>query len=91
MKRMNFDLSIYDTTVIPAIIFVIWVVIQVGFPKKLAPVIALVLGVVAGLSLVGLSVEGFIAGVLLGAASVGFYSGTKNTVEGGTKGNGQFY
>ncbi|MEC1178532.1 hypothetical protein P9B03_08570 [Metasolibacillus meyeri] len=88
---MNFDLSIYDATVIPAIIFVIWVIIQIGLPKKFAPVVALVIGVAAGLALEGLSVEGLIVGVLLGAASVGFYSGTKNTIEGGTKGNGQFY
>lgn len=84
VKRVNFDLNIFNTTVIPAIIFIIWIVIQVGLPKKYAPVVSLILGVAAGLIFVGLSPEGFVAGVLLGAAAVGFHSGTKNVIEGGT-------
>lgn len=81
---MNFDLTIFDTTVIPAIIFVIWIVVQVGLPKQYAPIVSLVLGVAAGLTFVGFSPEGFVAGVLLGAAAVGFHSGTKNIMQGGT-------
>ncbi|KYG90773.1 hypothetical protein A0U40_18015 [[Bacillus] sp. KCTC 13219] len=81
---MNFDLSIYDATVIPAIIFIIWIVVQAGLPKKFAPIVSLVLGVVGGLTFVGVSPEGFVAGVLLGAAAVGFHSGTKNILQGGT-------
>lgn len=80
---MSFDLGIFETTVIPAIIFVIWVVVNIGVPKKFAPVVALVLGVAAGILFVGLSAEGVVAGLLLGAASVGFHSGTKNVFEGG--------
>lgn len=84
MRLLNFDLSIFNTTVIPAIIFIIWIVIQVGLPKKYAPVVSLVLGVSAGLVFVGVTPEGFVAGVLLGAAAVGFHSGTKNIIQGGT-------
>ncbi|KYG90376.1 hypothetical protein A0U40_18240 [[Bacillus] sp. KCTC 13219] len=80
---MNFDLSIYDATVIPAIIFIIWIVVQAGLPKKFAPIVSLILGVVGGLTFVGVSPEGFVAGVLLGAAAIGFHSGTKNVIEGG--------
>lgn len=81
---MNFDLSIFQTTVIPAIIFIIWVIIQMGLPKKYAPVVSLVLGLAAGIVFVGMSPEGVVAGVLLGAAAVGFHSGTKNVIQGGT-------
>lgn len=82
---MNFDLSLFETTVIPAMIFIIWVIVEVGLPKKFAPVMSLVLGITAGLLFIGVSPEGVVAGVLLGAAAVGFHSGTKNVIEGGTK------
>lgn len=80
---MNFDLGIYETTIIPAIIFTLWVIAQTGLSKKLFPLIALFLGVLAGLVFVGFSPEGVVAGILLAAAAVGFHSGTKNVIEGG--------
>ncbi|WP_107838959.1 hypothetical protein [Metasolibacillus meyeri] len=80
---MNFDLTIFDTTVIPAIIFIIWIIVQAGLPKKFAPIVSLALGVAGGLTFVGFSPEGFVAGVLLGAAAIGFHSGTKNILQGG--------
>lgn len=80
---MNFDLSIYETTIIPAIIFIIWMAGQTGLSKKFFPLLALILGVSAGLVFVGLSPEGVVSGVLLSAAAVGFHSGTKNVIEGG--------
>lgn len=82
---MNIDLSIYETTIIPAIIFIIWIALQTGLPKKFAPVFAVVLGVVAGLVFVSMSAEGVLTGLLIAAAAVGFNSGFKNIAEGATK------
>lgn len=83
---MDLNLSIYETTVIPAMIFIIWVFVQLGLPKIFAPVVALVLGILAGLVFIGLTPEAIVSGVLLGAAAVGFHSGTKNVLEGGKNG-----
>lgn len=81
---MSVNLSIFETTVIPAMIFVIWIFVQMGIPKKFAPIIALALGITAGLYFVGFTAEGIVVGVLLAAAAIGFHSGTKNVIEGGT-------
>lgn len=78
---MNFDLSIFDATLIPALIFVLWIAGQSGIPKKFLPLLGVVLGVVAGLVFVSFTAEGIVAGILLAATSVGFHSGTKNIKE----------
>lgn len=80
---MNFDLTIYETTLIPAIIFVLWVIGKSGMSKKFFPLAALLLGIVCGLLFVGTTPEGIVAGVLLAAAAIGFHSGSKNVFEGG--------
>lgn len=80
---MNVDLTIYETSIIPAIMFILWVIAQTGVPKKLFPLIALCLGILAGLVFIGQSLEGVLVGILLAAAAVGFHSGTKNVFEGG--------
>ncbi|MED4377976.1 hypothetical protein P9274_20170 [Schinkia azotoformans] len=80
---MNFDLSIYQTTLIPAIIFIIWIAGQTGLSKKFFPLLALLLGIAAGLVFIGVSPEGVVTGILIAAAAVGFHSGTKNVIEGG--------
>lgn len=78
---MEFDLRIYDATVIPAMIFILWILEQIGAPRKLLPLFSLALGIAAGMFFVDTGPEGFVAGTLLAAAAVGFHSGTKNTKE----------
>lgn len=84
-KNVNIDLQFYEITIIPAIVFLIRVATQIGMPKKFAPVIALILGVLAGLFFVGFTPEGGLTGILLAAASIGAHSGTKNIMQGGNK------
>lgn len=78
---MNIDIGIYDATLIPAMIFVLWIIGQAGVPRRFLPLTALVLGVVLGLVFIGTTPEGAIAGVLLAAAAVGFHSGSTNTAQ----------
>lgn len=78
---MNIDIGIYDATLIPAMIFILWIVGQAGLQKRFLPIVALVLGVVLGLIFIGATPEGAIAGVLLAAAAIGFHSGPKNVLQ----------
>lgn len=78
---MNIDIGIYDATLIPAMIFILWIIGQAGLQKRFLPLVALVLGVVLGLIFIGATPEGAIAGVLLAAAAVGFHSGPKNVIQ----------
>lgn len=78
---MNIDIGIYETSLIPAIIFVLWIIGQVGVAKRFLPLIALGLGVVSGLIFIGSTPEGAVAGILLAAAAIGFHSGPKNVIQ----------
>lgn len=78
---MNIDIGIYDTTLIPAMIFILWIVGQSGLQKRFLPLVALVLGIASGLIFIGATPEGAVAGVLLAAAAIGFHSGPKNILQ----------
>ncbi|MBE3590374.1 MAG: hypothetical protein IMW98_06080 [Firmicutes bacterium] len=70
------------TAIVPAIMFIVWAAVQAGLPRKLAPTLALALGVVLGVWFTpGNLGQGVIFGILSGAAAVGFHSGTKNTIQ----------
>jgi hypothetical protein len=75
---MNIDLSLYDATLIPSIIFILYILGNSGVPRRVLPAVALVLGVIAGLVFIEFGPEGVIAGILLAATVVGSHSGTKN-------------
>jgi len=60
-----------------------------GLPARWAPLLSLALGVAAGIFVVspGDVVQGILAGVDIGLAAVGLFSGAKNVVKGsGTNG-----
>lgn len=78
---MNLDISIYDTTLIPTLMFILYIAGQIGVTKKYLPVVALVLGIVFGLIFISLTPEGALAGILLAAAAIGFHSGPKNVLQ----------
>ncbi|WP_051967852.1 hypothetical protein [Brevibacillus thermoruber] len=82
---LQIDLSLYDATLIPAMIFLLWIAVQLGLPQKFVPLVALGLGVALGLSFIGMNGNGLITGIFLAATAIGFHSGTKNTKEAFTK------
>lgn len=79
---LDFDLGLFETTLVPAIMVIIQILKGLGVPTKILPVVAIVLGVICGLFFVQQDAGGVVAGILLGATAVGLYSGGKNTVEG---------
>lgn len=62
---------------------------ETGLPARWAPLLSLALGVAAGIFVVspGDVVQGILAGVAMGLAAVGLFSGVKNVAKGsGTNG-----
>ena len=77
------DFQAYDIALIPLIVGVVAIFTGLGLPKKFAPLVAVVLGVIVGIVYLapGELAKGILVGVALGLSSVGLYSGTKNTVQ----------
>lgn len=72
----------YGITVIPIIIGLIEAAKIIGMPKRFSPVLALVLGIAAGVIYIdpGDIKGGILIGIAIGLSSIGLYSGTKNTI-----------
>lgn len=75
---MNEDLKLL---IIPILIGILEVFKKLGLPVKYVPVLSLLLGVLASVSVSGLAVENFIQGLVYGLSACGLYSGTKATIE----------
>lgn len=67
-----------------AIVGVVGVLLQAGVPHKLAPLMAAVLGGLAGAFFMypGQPAHGIMVGVTVGLGAVGIHSGVKNTKQG---------
>lgn len=75
---MNEELKLL---IIPILIGILEVFKKLGLPVKYVPVLSLLLGVLASVSVSGLAVENFIQGLVYGLSACGLYSGTKSTFE----------
>lgn len=72
-----------NIAIIPLLIGILEVFKRLGLNKKYIPMFSLILGIGLGIALFseGDLLAGIIQGMSIGLASVGLYSGTKNTVE----------
>lgn len=75
---MNEELKLL---IIPILIGILEVFKKLGLPVKYVPVLSLLLGVLASVSVSGLAVENFMQGLVYGLSACGLYSGTKATIE----------
>lgn len=75
---MNEELKLL---IIPILIGILEVFKKLGLPVKYVPVLSLLLGVLASVSVSGLAVENFIQGLVYGLSACGLYSGAKSTFE----------
>ena len=75
---MNIDINIYDTSLIPSLMFLLWMLQKYGVPKKHLPIFALFLGILFAFVIIDFSPKGVIVGILIAANAVGFHSGIKN-------------
>ena len=78
---MQIDLSLYDATLVPSIIFLLYIIGNLGIPRKLLPVMAVILSIAAALIFIEFSANGVLTGILLAATVVGIHSGTKNVIQ----------
>ena len=71
---------INDVTIAGAVVFLVWVGIQAGIPKKFSPLVATVLAVLFTFFYLdtGNFFDALIHGILIASSAVGFHSGTKN-------------
>lgn len=78
------DFEIYGIGVVGLIVALVQFIKMIGFPQKLAPVLAVVLGVVFGFVAFGTSdpAQSVIMGLAAGLSAIGLWSGVKNTLEG---------
>jgi len=76
-----------DAAVVGLIMALVQLAKESGFPARWAPLLSLALGVAAGIFVVspGDVVQGILAGVAMGLAAVGLYSGAKNVTKGSEK------
>ena len=77
------DFETYDIGIIPFICAMVALLTSLGLPKRLAPLVSVILGGLIGVFYLFPDhiPQGLFVGVTLGLSSVGLYSGTKNTVQ----------
>lgn len=77
------EMEVYGIAVIPIIVGLIEAAKAGGLPKRFAPILALILGVAAGVIYLNPdSIKGgLLQGIAAGLASVGLYSGTSNVMK----------
>mgnify|MGYP001255355248 CR=1 FL=1 len=78
------EYTAFDIALLPVIVAVVGLVRSLGLPAKVAPIVALALGIGAAFVYVapGQPAEAVLVGITLGLAASGLYSGGKNAVEG---------
>lgn len=76
------EYTVFDIAVVPVIVALVALFTGAGLPKRFAPIVAVVLGIAAGLIYVapGDVAQGVFVGLTMGLAASGLYSGTKNVV-----------
>jgi hypothetical protein len=77
------DFNVYGVAIIPIIVGLVKVIKMLGIPSRWLPIVALVIGLLAGIFYLAPNdlKEGIIAGLWLGLGAVGLHSGAKNTMK----------
>lgn len=77
------EIEIYGVILVPLILGLVEVSKRVGLPTKWSPVLAVVLGLLAGIMLLFPEDlrQGVVVGLALGLSATGLYSGAKNINE----------
>lgn len=80
-------MTVYDVAIIPFLVGIIELCKHLGLPKKLSPLVSVLLGIIIGIVYVAPEnlPEAILVGASLGLGACGLYSGTKNTKEQFTK------
>jgi len=73
-----------DAALVGLIMALVQLAKETGFPAKYSPILALALGIAAGVFIIspGDVIQGIWYGIAMGLSAVGLYSGTKNVKAG---------
>lgn len=79
-----FDVQVFGVSTVGAIMAIVNILKDAGFPKKYSPLVAIALGILAGVFLIDPKdlQQGVIDGLSLGLSAIGVHSGIKNVREG---------
>ncbi|MEC5425665.1 hypothetical protein QGM71_19480 [Virgibacillus sp. C22-A2] len=74
------EIDVYRILLVPVILGLIQAAKIVGLPKNYSPILAVVLGAIAGPVYITTDniAAGILIGIALGLSSIGLYSGTRN-------------
>lgn len=77
------ELSIYGIALVPVIVGLLEFLKRFGVPKQFIPLLSMVLGIFMGFFYLapGDTPRALLLGIVLGLASIGLFSGTKNTLQ----------
>lgn len=77
------EFQAYDVALVPLIVAVVGVVRAAGVPPRWLPLIAVVLGLVAGFVYIAPDEpkKAVLSGILMGLSAIGAWSGIKNTMQ----------
>lgn len=77
------EFSVYGIALVPIILGMVELLKRVGIPKKLSPLAAVILGLLAGFYYLapGEPKKAIFLGIVSGLSAIGLWSGTKNTLE----------
>lgn len=77
------EFSVYGIALVPVILAMVELLKRVGIPKKLSPIVALILGILCGFYYLapGEPQKAIFLGVVAGLSAIGLFSGAKNTME----------
>lgn len=78
---ITLELTTQLAALVPLVMGLIQVFKSVGLPTKFAPLVSLVLGVIATTSIGFVDIESILGGLLVGLVASGLWSGTKNVSE----------
>ncbi len=78
------EFTIYGIALVPIITGMVQLLKMSGLPKKYAPFMSLLMGILAGYYYLAPDdpPRAIFLGIVIGLSAVGLYSGTKNTMEG---------
>lgn len=79
---MDLNFTAYDVALVPVIVGLVRLIRAFGVPSRWLPLVALALGLLAGFVYVAPEDprEAVLAGIVMGLAAIGAWSGVKNTV-----------
>jgi hypothetical protein len=73
--------EVTDLVIIAVIVGLLEVAKRTGLPERLVPLVAVIMGIVAGIFFFSGDIKtGILFGIVCGLSAIGLFSGTKNTL-----------